>query len=169
MQLEKDSSWYVLCLHVDIEKFLHKYGLIHKKTKDLVDDLVYFKKPDKGLYERDSGNVFVGYVFAKIATKNLRAFHSALMKAELGEILGYKEGQARPLTDEEMSRVLDVMKNTKTPKFRVGQLVKITNGPYEGMVGAVSSQIGQTVMVKVALRRTESYAEVSLDSLEVAA
>lgn len=161
-----DSYWFTVSLYVELEKYLSRYNSLRASTRKLVDDMIYFRKPDRGLYEREVGGVFIGYVFVKLKPKNVMEFQRALKAAGLGEILGYSDGVARPLTQEEFSHITEVMKSHKQPRFSIGKNVVVKNGPYEGLEGLVSNIIGQQITVKFQLRRSISYADISIENLD---
>lgn len=160
------ASWYIIHLYVETEKFLTRYHSLPYSTRKLVKELLYFKKPDKALYEREGGGVFAGYVFAEVFSENVKPLHRALRQAAIGEILGYSEGATKPLSQAEIDHIMETMRSGQDSKFQIGQYVRIKNGPYEGMEGVISNIVGQLVCVKVALLRSTSIAETEMSNIE---
>jgi transcription antitermination factor NusG len=159
-------KWYIIHLFIETEKFITKYHALSFTTRKLVKELLYFKKPDKGLYEREGGGAFAGYVFVEVYEDNVKLLHRALRQAAIGEILGYSEGVAKPLSQEEIDHIMKTMQSGRDSKFQPGQRVRIKTGPYEGMDGTVVNIVGQSVSVKVQLLRSSSVAETEMANLE---
>lgn len=167
--LMSDTEWYVLSLFTELDRFVAKYPSLPAPVLATVTEVLYFQKPDRLLYEREAGGVFVGYVFVQVKIGGIRPLNRALRQAGLGEVLGYQEGVAQPLTQAEIDRVIEAMRSQKPDRFPVGARVRIKAGPYEGFDGVVSHVVGHVVRVKVQLRRTLSYAEISMDNLDLVA
>ena len=158
-------AWFIVHLFQEQDKFLEKYKSLPEKIKTSVKELIYFQRPDKKLYERDSA-MFVGYVFIDIAEERSWDFHYALKSSGMGEIL--KDGRSfHRMTDGEVEWVMKEMRTSEDIILRPGTTIVVKEGPFEGMEGIVIQVVGQNAKIKVPLKRGSVIAEVEIENLEL--
>jgi transcription antitermination factor NusG len=158
--------WYVLHLFVDLDKFLLRYSALATSTLAMVENLVSFRRPDKAMYQRDLG-LFIGYVFVQVSPTRIHALQEALKTAGLAEVLpAAGTNRLMPLSKDEVSWVYDLLRSSASAGVIRGTSVRITEGPFEGMEGTVEAIAGQTVSVRVPLRRSVATAQCALDTVE---
>jgi len=158
-------AWYIVHLFQEQDKFLEKYRSLPTGIKTSVKELIYFQKPDKKLYERDSA-LFIGYIFIDIADADAWEFHYALKSSGMGEIL--RDGrQFHKMSAVEVEWVMKEMRTPEEVVLRPGSTVVAKDGPYEGMTGTVIQVVGQDVKVKVPLKRGNVVAEIAIENLEL--
>jgi transcription antitermination factor NusG len=160
--------WYVLHLFVELDKFMVRYQSLPREVRALVSEMVTLRQPSKTLYQRDPA-MFVGYVFVQVSPKSVKLVHEALRTEGIGEVLTPPGSRyLMPLRPEEVTWVYELMRSRTDTKVLPGALVRITRGPFEGMAGTVESIAGQTIAVRVQLRRSVSLAYCTPDTVEAA-
>lgn len=158
--------WYVISIDVDTDKFLQKYTSIPQAIKVGISEIIYFRKTDKGIYERDAGGVYSGYVFIEAAESVIMKLHEQLTESRLGSVLGVEEaGKPAKLSVAEVEDIRRTMQSNNNGAFPQGSRVRVTYGPYEDMEGEVVQIIGPVASVRIPLRKGHSYAEIGLDNL----
>ena len=158
-------TWFIVHLFQEQDKFLEKYKSLPEKIKSSVKELIYFQRPDKKLYERDSA-MFVGYVFVDMVEERSWDLHYSLKSSGMGEIL--KDGRLfHKMSDEEVEWVMKEMRTSEDIVLRPGSTVVAKEGPFEGMEGVVIQVVGQNAKIKVPLRRGSVIAEVAIENLEL--
>lgn len=159
--------WYVLHLFVELDKFLSRYHSLPKKVRAHVHEVVTLRQPSKTLYQRDLA-MFVGYVFIQVDPKAIKAVHEALRSEGIAEVLTPPGSRfLLPMRPEEVQWVFQLMQSKTDGSITPGSKVRITRGAFEGMEGIVDSVAGQTVAVRVRLRRSVSVAYCTPDTVEV--
>lgn len=158
--------WYVLHLFVELDKFLARYQALPKGVHKLVEEIVTLRQPSKMLYQRDLA-MFVGYVFIKVDPKAIKSVNESLRTEGLAEVLT-RPGSPflMPMTPDEVRWVFQLMHSKSDGSVTPGAKVRITRGAFEGMEGVVDSVAGQTVAVRVKLRRSVSVAYCTPDAVE---
>ena len=160
--------WYVLHLFVDLDKFLARYKALSKVTRDLVKEMVTLRQPSKSMYQSDLA-MFVGYVFVQVDPKNIRSLHRALRSEGIGEVLtSSNSSYFMPMSPDDVQWLFQLLQSSPGTGVAPGVMVRITQGPFEGMEGVVESVAGQTVAVRVQLRRSASVAYCSPDQVVAA-
>lgn len=160
--------WYVIHLFVDLDKFLVRYQALPQSVQSVVRELITLKRPDKSMYQQDIG-MFIGYAFAQIDPKFVQRVHNSLKAASLGEILSTPGSRyLMPLSAPDVEWVYTLLRSNESTLLQHGTAVRILDGPFEGMYGTVESVAGQTVTVRVPLRRSVSIAQCPVDSLVAA-
>lgn len=159
--------WYVLHLFVELDKFLTRYHSLPKKVRGHVQEVVTLRQPSKMLYQRDLA-MFVGYVFIQVDQKQIKAVNDALRTEGIAEVLTPPGSRyLMPMRPEEVQWVYQLMQSKSDGSLTPGLKVRITRGAFEGMEGVVDSVAGQTVAVRVKLRRSVSLAYCTPDAVEV--
>ncbi len=123
----------------------------------------------KGSKQRDV-NIMPGYVFVQMEPDN-RIFE-IIQKVEGVSVFLGPQGHPAPLSEEEMNRVLDAIRERpdRRPvivKFRVNDQVRVTEGPFEGFVGTVEHVDEQRGKLKVAIGIFGRGTTVELDASQV--
>lgn len=160
--------WYVLHLFVDLDKFLSRFQAMAKPTRALVKEMVTLKQPSKALYQSDLA-MFTGYVFVQVDPKSIKTLHLSLRSEGIGEVLsppGYPI--LMPLRPDEVQWIYGLLQSRPPQGLERGARVRILRGAFEGMEGVVESVAGQTVSVRVQLRRSESVALCTPDQVVAA-
>lgn len=158
--------WYVLHLFVELDKFLTRYQTLPKKVRAHVQEMVTLRQPSKTLYQRDLA-MFVGYVFIQVDPRSIRIVHDALRTEGIAEVLTQPGSRLLlPMQPEEVQWVYQLMQSKTDGTITPGTKVRITRGAFEGMEGVVDSVAGQTVAVRVRLRRSVSLAYCTPDTVE---
>lgn len=159
--------WYVLHLFVELDKFLVRFHALPKKVQSQVQELVTLRQPSKTLYQRDLA-MFIGYVFIQVDPKTIKTVNDALRTEGIAEVLTNPGGRfLMPLRPEEVDWMYQLMQSRSDSSVTPGAKVRITKGAFEGMEGTVASVAGQTLAVRVQLRRSVSVAYCTPDSVEV--
>lgn len=162
--------WYVISIDVDTDKFLQKYAGFPHTIKSGISEVIYFRKTDKGIYERDAGGVYSGYVFMEATEAVILKLHDQLTESRLGSVLGMEHtGKPAKLSEVEIDDIRKTMQSNKDGAFPQGSKVRVTYGPYEDMEGEVIQIIGPVANVRIPLRKGHSYAEIGLDNLVLVA
>lgn len=165
-------NWYVLHLLVELDKFLTRYHSLPQRLREHVAELVTLRRPEKGMYQRDLG-MFVGYVFLQTSPEVIAQIDDSLQNARIAEVLKLvvnRRGKAYvPLSAEDEEWLYGMLKTPTTNTLTLGSRVMITTGPYEGMQGTVEYVVGQTVAVRVPLKKASSLALCVPDDLEAVA
>lgn len=164
-------KWYVIHLLVELDKFLTRYHTLPQRVREQVTELVTLRRPEKGMYQRDLG-MFVGYVFLQARPGAIGLVDDALQSARIAEVLTVplsKKGRSYvPLSQDDEDWLYGMLRTPSTAILVPGTRVTITTGPYEGMQGTVEYVVGQTVAVRVPLRKATSLALCVPDELEAA-
>lgn len=159
--------WYVLHLFVELDKFLARYQALPKSIRAHVQELVTLRQPSKTLYQRDLA-MFVGYVFVQVDARAIRLVNDALRTEGIAEVLTQPGSRLLlPMRPEEVQWVYQLLQSKTDGTVSPGSKVRITKGAFEGMEGVVDSVAGQTVAVRVKLRRSVSLAYCTPDTVEV--
>lgn len=160
--------WYVLHLFVELDKFLVRYQSLPREVRAVVTEMITLRQPSKTLYQRDPA-MFVGYVFIQAGPKSIKKVHEALRAEGIAEVLTPPGARyLMPLRPEEVAWVYELMRSSSDTSVMPGAAVRITRGPFEGMAGTVESIAGQTIAVRVQLRRSVSVAYCTPDTVEAA-
>lgn len=159
--------WYVLHLFVELDKFLIRYHALPKTTRAHIQELVTLRQPSKTLYQRDLA-MFVGYVFIQVDPKSIRLVNDALRTEGIAEVLTQPGSRLMlPMRPDEVQWIYQLLQSKSDGSITPGAKVRITRGAFEGMEGVVDSVAGQTVSVRVKLRRSVSLAYCTPDTVEV--
>lgn len=158
--------WYVLHLFVELDKFLDRYQGLPKKVQAQVQEMVTLRQPSKTLYQRDLA-MFVGYVFIQVDPKMIRVVNEALRTEGIAEVLTQPGSRfLMPLRPDEVQWIYQLLQSRPDASISPGAKVRITKGAFEGMEGTVASIAGQTLAVRVQLRRSVSVAYCTPDAVE---
>lgn len=160
--------WYVLYLYDELDKFLTRLKTLPAASRRLIQELVTFRRPERGMYQKDLG-LFVGYVFVQVDPSHIADVDRLLQDAEIGRVLGNSgPGRYVPLGPDEHQWILDKMSAAVDVPFKRGHKVRITAGPFEGMYGVVDDVTGQVISVRVPLQNSTSTALCAIDDVEAA-
>lgn len=163
-------KWYVVHLLVELDKFLTRYRALPRRVHEHVAEIVTLRRPEKSMYQRDLG-LFVGYVFVQAQPERIGAIAEGLYDARIAEVMAIASDRRRrykPLSSEEEEWLYTMLRSPIGVRLMPGATVRITRGPYEGLSGAVEYVVGQTVAVRVPLRKSTSLAMCAHDEIEVA-
>ncbi len=159
--------WYVLHLFVELDKFLARYHAMPKKVQAFVQEVVTLRQPSKTLYQRDL-SMFVGYVFVQVDPKHIKLVNDALRTEGIAEVLTPPGSRfLMPMRPDEVQWIYQLLQSRTSTTVLPGAKVRIIKGAFEGMEGTVSSVAGQTLAVRVQLRRSVSVAYCTPDAVEV--
>lgn len=155
-----DHKWYVLNVHSGKEDFVAekiKTMIAAQNAKDLISD-IFIPKQSKiiikdGKKAVQKKRLLPGYLLVKMKYNN----STAPMLTNIEEVRGFVRigTEVYPLTDEEVSRMMD-QKPEETKKVksyamsvRVNDAVKIVDGPFKEFIGKVSEVDESKGKVKV--------------------
>lgn len=155
-----DHKWYVLNVHSGKEDFVAekiKTMVAAQNVKDLISD-IYIPKQSKIVVKEgkkviQKKRLLPGYILVKMKYSNT----TAPILTNIEEVRGFVRigTEVYPLTDEEVSRMMDQKpEETKKTKsyamsVRVNDAVKIVDGPFKDFIGKVSEVDESKGKVKV--------------------
>jgi transcriptional antiterminator NusG len=155
-----DHKWYVLNVHSGKEDFVAekiKTMVVAQNVKDLISD-IFIPKQSKivikdGKKTIQKKRLLPGYLLVKMKYSNA----TAPILTNIEEVRGFVRigTEVYPLTDEEVSRMMDQkpeeLKKTKSyaMSVRINDAVKITDGPFKEFIGKVSEVDESKGKVKV--------------------
>lgn len=168
-------NWYAIHTYSGFEKKV-KRDIEHRVSIEGMRDLLgQVLIPEEKIVEIKDGkkkestrNFMPGYVFVQIADDK------ELMKV-IREINGVSNfvgagDTASPLSEEEVQRILDLVETDKPKpeiKFRVGDQVKVIDGPFSNFIGNVESIDHEKARLKVMVSIFGRPTPVDLSVLEV--
>ncbi len=121
-----------------IENMIQEQGLQEFIEEVLVptEDVIEVKESKKKITER---SLYSGYVFAKIDLNN-EIQHMIQILPRVAGFIG-ESNHPTPLSENDINLILDRVNNRAAPKpkvfFDIGEMVRITDGPFANFTGTV--------------------------------
>jgi transcriptional antiterminator NusG len=174
---ETRFRWYVVQTFTGWEKRV-KTAIEHKlELEGLADKVDRVLVPLKKMIEAKGGkqrevfkNVMPGYVFIHMEPDD--NLYDLIQKVEgVSAFLG-PEGKPVALSEAEINRVFDAIRERPdrhqvVVKFRAGDQVRVTQGPFEGFIGTVTQVDEEKGKLKVSISIFGRNTDVELDVLQV--
>ncbi|MGB9692366.1 MAG: transcription termination/antitermination protein NusG [Candidatus Sumerlaeaceae bacterium] len=170
-------KWFVIQTFTGWEKRV-KTAIEHKaELEGLADKVDRVLVPLKKMIEAKAGkqsevarNVMPGYVFIHMEPDN--NLFDIIQKIQGVSMFLGPEGTPTPLTEEEMTRVFDAIRERPdrqqvVVKFRPGDQVRVVTGPFEGFIGTVTQVDEEKGKLKVSMSILGRGTDVELDVLQV--
>jgi transcriptional antiterminator NusG len=173
-------NWYALHTYSGMEKKVKKDVEHRASVEGMRSSLGEVIVPEERIVEQREGkkrehvrNIMPGYVFVEMEDETLLFDLIKEIKGVTG-FVGGNENQPSPLSQEEVDNIRGLVDDKKDKpraeiRHRVGDSVKVIEGPFTGFVGAVDNidyeRAKMTVMVSIFGRPTP----VELEALQVEA
>lgn len=141
----EDAKWYVLHTYSGYENMVRDNLKMVFEKNNMLDRLLDITIPMEDVVEEKNGKrkivqrrMFPCYVLIKMIYDN-SMWHMITNTRGVTGFVGPK-GYPLPLTEEEIKRMHIDDKNVNVEtNYRVGENVKVTQGPLEGFVGVIES------------------------------
>jgi transcriptional antiterminator NusG len=172
---EKQKSWFVVHTYSGYEERVKKNLEQRIKFMDSESEITEVVVPTEDEIEVKSGQkqtvskkILPGYVLIQMGMSD----QSWKIVRNTPGVTGFVGGGDKPvpLTEEEITRILKQME-AEAPKlkigFRVGESVRVTDGPFLDFIGVVESINSEKGKVKVLLSLFGRNTPVELDFLQV--
>ena len=168
-----EARWYVVHTYSGYENAVADSIVKSAENRRMQDRILEVKIPMETVTEVSDGQtktverkVFPGYVLVKMIMTN-ESWHLVRNVRGVTGFVG-SGNKAVPLTEEEVLN-LGVEKREVLVNFRVGDPVKIIDGPLEGFLGTVDEidAVKSRVGVVVSMFGRETHVDLDFDQIEV--
>lgn len=167
----EDAKWYVLHTYSGYENMVKDNLEMVFKKNNMQDRLIEITIPVEDVVEEKAGKrkivqrrMFPCYVLIKMVYDNTM-WHMIVQTRGVTGFVG-PQGRPIPLSEDEI-RKMHLEKVVVSTEFRVGDNVKVTDGPLEGFLGEIESIDAAAGKVKVVVSMFGRLTPVDLELYQI--
>jgi transcriptional antiterminator NusG len=175
--LNPTKNWYIINVHVGHEEKVAEALKQRALSLDLADKIFETLVPKEKQVEVKNGKkrivnkrIFPGYVFIQMVMLEETWFAVRNTPGVTGFASAVSGQDPQPVSEEEVNKILKRMNaevSEHKVEFKVGDVIKINDGPFKGFDGAISEIDSQKGKLKVMVNMFGRETPVEIDALQV--